>query len=298
MNLAANIFISTLLLQGCTNDFGFNYTIEEKTEIIGEIQIDSSFIYRQAVDILFVVDESCSMVEEQDDLQNTMPTIYNELVGPNFTDLDWRVGIKSADPNDGGIYSWVNYDDPNPTIGLMSLTSLLKDHQAEAGLDSAMTSIGFDSGFHREESDLLIVFISDEPDQSVTFPSPIYESTIQSVKSYPFIVTESSIIVTYTGESRCDNASIVSSGYPDVSEITVDLCDTQNWVKVLDFIKRHVPTLNERFELTKYPISESTIDVYADGVIWNDWTYNAEENVVYLTVTPEVDSLIQVAYLY
>lgn len=291
------IMLLALLLISCTQDVGMVANYTEEVSIYGDPVVQTGVIHNQAVDILFVVDESGSMSDDWETLANTMPDIYDILVGPDFTELDWRVGIRSTDPG-GDVYDWVDYDDPNAYLKLMALTALLENHGREQGLDSAIDTVVWDeTGFLREDADLLIVFISDEPDQSSISPSE-YDNLMSYVKAPPFEVTESSIIATYEHD-RCDFAQL-GTGYIDVSETLIDLCGS-NWDAVLDRPIEHLPTLNEVWLLEHEPLDLTRLKVFVseDGIDaqeYDHWEYDEDRNAVVLTTIPELGSFVTIVY--
>lgn len=299
-----------LFMSGCSNDHSLSYTKVNK--VVGEYAFDGGTVHKQAVDILFFIDESCSMVQEHQMLSDTLPTIYQDLVGPDFYELEWRVGISSTDPA-SGIYCgnsydtgsspencYVDYDDPDAYIKLLSLTSLLEGYDLETGLDAAISSVAWDSWFHRDDADLLIIYISDEDDQSSGHHT--YEKIMETRKEDPFIVTESSIVFLedYKRDSSCgpNDDSHYGRRYVEVSEIAVELCDTDNWGLVLDNIKTHLPTLNQKWELSE-EVAEpfDSLEVRLNGEIYDHWQYLESENTVYLTKIPDENDFISITYL-
>ncbi len=287
-------------LYGCSQDIGVHYTKE--TNIIGDLGFESGYAHDQAVDILFLVDESGSMYDDQARLSSYMPDIYDTLIGPDFTDLKWRVGITATDSS-AGIYASVDYDDESADIKLMTLTSFLEGHWEEAGLDAAVQSVAWDTSFHRKDADLLLVYISDEAEQS-TVDQSTYEQVMSSVKDYPFMVTESSIVFTgnqllYNDDCSMDSSINLGTGYINISETVIDLCETTSWESVLEVAKNHVPTLNEDWPLTQIPVYPyiDNIQVYLDEVETHDWIYIESSNMVQLTKTPEPDTYVSIVYL-
>lgn len=291
------IACSVIVLNSCAQDIGVIKNYTEEINIYGDPIIQTSLIYNQAVDILFIVDESGSMVDEQESLSLAIPGIYNILIGDKFTNLDWRVGIRSTDPT-GEIYGWVDFDDSDALLKLMSLTLLLENHSKEQGLDSAIEVAAWDvTGFKREQADFLIIFISDEPDQSSISVSD-YTNLMSFVKQSPFEVTESAIVATYE-EDRCNNA-IIGAGYIDVSETIVDLCDS-NWEAVLDRPLEHLPTLNQILPLEYFPLEIDRLKVFIsedgnEAKIYEKWVYDEVGNAVILTEIPKAGSVLTIVY--
>lgn len=301
-----------MLVWGCSSDYGVvtvekqevvqeiieQVTVVEEIEVVGDIVVEGGYIYNQTLDILFLIDESGSMNLDQEALWATMPLIYAELVGSSFTDLQWQAGIGAIDDSAGGIYGFVTWENPNAEWDLAALMVLLQQHPFEEGRDAAIYSMANDDDFHRPDADLLIVFISDEPDQSQTTIEQ-YEIMVSSYKEYPFIVTESSIVSTgiYEWDEEICTQNALGEGYLDISEVVVDICDTDQWVTVLDHAKEHVPTLNEKWPLDQVPLYPDEIIVQADGAVWSEWEYVIEENTIYLTSIPPIGTYITIAYL-
>ncbi len=281
-------------LFGC-NDLSIRQVNEEV--VYENLQLDGGFVYDQAVDILFVVDESGSMNDEQELLRLKMSEFYETLNSDQFTDLKWRVGIKSSDPDDGGIYGSVDWDSETPMFDLSALTLLLGNNSGEVGFSSAIDSMINDDFFHRPNADLLIVYISDEEEQSdMTLAE--YESTVALFKEQPFIVTESAITVTYLSDIRCNVTDQLGQRYIDVSEVSIDLCDTQGWINVLDNVSNHIPTLNKRWQLSETPILPEDIMVEVNGEENFDWTYDDYLNSVILDNIPPTGSYVSIAYYF
>jgi hypothetical protein len=304
--------LSMMLLVGCSQDMGLNYKVEEIVEevvveeiieeiveeTVGESVVEQGYIYNQALDILFIVDESGSMSYEQELIVNYLPDMYSVLTGPDFTDLDWRVMLRSADP-DIEPYGWVSWDDPNPNYSLHALFTFLGSTAwLEQGLDVAIQSTAFDTEFHRPEADLLIIFVSDEPDQSFISVST-YESLISTYKTYPFETTEAAIV--YSDSDIVDYPDCVveqtGTGYIDVSEQVVSFCNPAVWEDIMYEAKAHVPTLNEEWPLSEVPYDPSAIQVFADAEEWFDWRYDNQSNTVFLTDIPEAGTLITIVYV-
>tara|TARA_R110002074_G_scaffold341555_1_gene512073 strand:- start:688 stop:1656 length:969 start_codon:yes stop_codon:yes gene_type:complete len=310
--LKSCLVLFPLLLLSCTPDYGVQYSVEEVVieevieeiieeiieETVGESILDQGYIYNQAIDILFIVDESGSMANEHDVVRNYLPDMHSVLIGPDFSDLDWRVMLRSADPDDEH-YGWVSWDDANAEYKLNALFSTLDTRGAgESGLDTAIQSTAFDDDFHREEADLLIIFVSDEPDQS-GYSVSAYEGLIATYKIYPFQTTEAAIVYSEDDSTvypECSTGDI-GTGYIDVSEQVVSFCDPTAWGDILLEAKEHVPTLNEKWLLSDVPYNEDSIRVFSDTEEWFDWYYDSVENAIYLTVIPEVGTLISIIYV-
>ena len=56
--------------------------------------------------------------------------------------------------------------------------------------------------------------------------------------------------------------------------------------------------LPEEIKLEHVPVSDQHIEVFVDGAVWADWTFDATTNIVTFTVVPPEESLIEVVYNY
>lgn len=136
------------------------------------------------IDILLVVDNSCSMSEEQATLANDFGLLLATLTQNN---VDFHLGVTSTDldnPGPGNVGTLV----PNPTVLTSSTPNLsatfaghvtlgVNGSAVEQGLEAmrrALTpplSTGANAGFLREHSGLAVLILSDEADQSPSAPA-------------------------------------------------------------------------------------------------------------------------------
>lgn len=134
------------------------------------------------VDILFVIDNSCSMYEEQTALGHSFDDIINpiELAG-----LDFHVGVVSTDMDDprqsgklrqaGGL-RYLDNSTPDITTAFRSMAQMgTSSSYAEKGRAATFAAIeelgdGFNKGFYREDAHLAVVVLSDEDDYSGSDP--------------------------------------------------------------------------------------------------------------------------------
>lgn len=287
-----------LFLSACAQDIGIYKEITEEIVIEGDMVVQTYIAYDQALDIMFFIDKSCSMDDEEKQLGLTMPLIYNKLIGPEFNSLKWRIGVKSTDPTQGEVTKWVDWDDSNIQLKLSTLhiidNSWSLSH--ESGLDAAIFSMAWDTQFHREDAILLNVFISDEEDQS-NYSTADYNSLSYMARQYPFEVVDSIIVNTGTTEGCNDT---IGYRYMEIAETIIDICDYSKWDTVLNSAKDKVLKLNKLYELNQTPISTDTIEVYIDDQLMvedRDWTYRDDQNTVELFVVPEDGAPVVIAYL-
>lgn len=131
-----------------------------------------------AVDILFVVDNSASMAEEQQALVDGFHSFIGEIEGANS---DFHLGVistsqDSTDPNRGHLLGDPTYLTPETPGYVAEFQSRVLigvgGSDKEKGLDAAAMAvspellIGHNQGFLRADANLLVVVVSDEEDCS------------------------------------------------------------------------------------------------------------------------------------
>ena len=201
------------------------------------------------VDILWVIDDSCSMSEEQTALRDNYPVFMDFFLGSG---LDYHIGVTSADTNlsfgglDGTLVSadgvrWLDPSTPNPTdtFGRMAVLGTLGWN--EHGRDAAYEAIevksrpgGINEGFYRIDSRFHIIAISDEEDQSYQIGKPEFIQYLNTVKWDDEMVTFSSI-VTPTG--GCPTGITPGNNYRDVTLAVggeLESICTQDWAPAGD----------------------------------------------------------------
>ena len=78
--------------------------------------------------------------------------------------------------------------------------------------------------------------------------------------------------------------------------VVIDICTTDWSTGVSEASSSIQP--HERWLLTQTPL-DTTIVVFVDGVLFNDWMYNPMDNAVeFLTLPPPGGSLVEIGYTY
>lgn len=126
------------------------------------------------VDILFVVDDSRSMAEEQAALASGFTTFLDELAA---SETDWQIGVVSTSLPDAGdppLEGTSLVGDPPVLVPGMDAASSFaeraqmgisgSDH--EKGLQAAVDALNNSKGFVRVGANLVVIFVTDEDDCS------------------------------------------------------------------------------------------------------------------------------------
>ncbi len=131
-------------------------------------------------DVLFVVDNSCSMFEEQNALAENLPSFLPVLEGSS---LDYHIGVVSTDMSNTAQHagklqsvagqSWIDPSTNNPQNVFSQMVIMgtggdfeEKGRAAAYAMVELKPDVPVNDGFYREHGTLTFVFVSDEEDQS------------------------------------------------------------------------------------------------------------------------------------
>lgn len=286
-----------------------------------DVQVDRvTQVTIPAVDVLFVIDNSCSMEEEQRALRDNFGSFIQYFTGSG---LDYHVGVVSTDmdnrqergklilDNAGGDRYIDNTMSEADAIASFRERAMLGTNGSgtEAGLDASMTALtteryATNDGFYRDDASLSIIVISDEPDQSDTSVNE-YVNWIRGLK------TDDAFTILFSGivgpdHTTCNTAER-GAGYIEVTNqlggIIWPICDG-DYSPVLEELGLRAAGLKQEFFLSLVPV-EATITVSVAGTdgsttayeAGTDWTYSRTRNSVTFTeYTPLPLSVVQIEY--
>ena len=251
-------------------------------------------------DIMFVIDNSGSMNDDQTNLSSNISNFISAL---DSTGADYQIGVITTDSASfvGDVVTWSDADRVTELASQISMGTY--GHAYEKGLQYAeeATSSGGDatvsSGFIRSDSIFSIVFVSDEDDFSTGSISD-YVTHFESLKTDP----DQSMVHAIVGDdpSGCGTAS-AGTRYIDVADQTdglfFSICDT-DWGANLQALAIGATTNRITFPLSDDPIVD-TIEVFVEGVQeTSTWTYDHGINAIIFdaSLAPEGGQIIEVEY--
>ena len=236
------------------------------------------------IDILFVIDTSCSMNEEQEALDANMPSFMQFFLDSG---LDYHLGVVST-----------NMDARNPTAGLLTEASTgerfitpdtvnpfqvfselavlgTDTHSDEQGRRAAWTAIELfgettNAPFYRHDATLSVVVISDEDDQSGSEPIGEDEFVVWLDGLKDGDPTKTSLSAIIADTSRCASTSNnVGEEYIDAVVATGgvlwSIC-TDRWDLALEQLGMEAAGIRREFFLSQVPVP-GTLTV---AVTWPD----------------------------
>ena len=312
-------------MAGCTPDHEINRNMQYDT------------FYQEpsnAVDILWVVDDSISMEDEQEKMAARFSTFIAHI---EETNIDFHIGVVTTDMDpDNDARAELVGDPPYLTSADDNYELLFHDRvqvgtegsDKEQGLEAAYQAVtepyvsDANAGFLRSDAVLSLIFVSDEDDCSHRgglgaeptnhdcyastedlVPVKDYISDFKVVKDSTDKIMASSIV----GPKAADGCQETVPGhrYWDLAEglggMIADIC-ANDYEDIMSELGLSASGVRSSFQLTYSPIEES-LEVYIDeSLILNDpvdgWTYDDETGYVSFhgESVPPRDSVITIAY--
>ncbi|WP_223634822.1 choice-of-anchor D domain-containing protein [Corallococcus sp. EGB] len=257
------------------------------------------------VDVLFVVDNSGSMMEEQQSLGENFAAFLSAATAAK---VDYRIGVTTTglDPSPGG---WsecpggaqggengrlfpvdgsspriITPETPNAAAVFANNTNVGVCHWNEQGLDAAYRALSDpllynlddprtpqpndgNGGFLREDAKLTIIALSDEEDFS-SQPVSFYETYFLALKGNDPSKVSFNAVVGPEDLTTCTTASSSGTRYMELAHKlngVVDSICTPNWAASLEKLSESAFGPNRAFSLTEVPSDPGAIRVRVDG---------------------------------
>jgi hypothetical protein len=268
----------------------------EEIEVYPDVWVDS-FVQPSTTDgydILWVIDRSGSMNTHDANLLAGIETMMTALP----IDTGWRLGIISTDGN---------YSTNNTTFPLVPGDDVIDATDALNALGTGW-GIGGEEGFEavysyitlnpysttwmRHSAALLVVFVSDEEEQS-DWEVGEFATYLRTVRSLTFVT--SIVGLESTGNCGDQEGLRYLDLARDFSGVEIDICSS-DWSQGVEEASKEFKPI-DHIELTEVP-EEGSIVIFLDGVPTTsaDWQYDIATNTVYFIIVPGDGVLVEVAY--
>jgi len=265
-----------LSLAACGSDFGFGDEpdsppvpaerppqVVEQTDLITQVTTPET-------DILFVIDNSCSMGDNQADLAENFPVFMEFFEGSG---LDFQIGAISTDvenASQAGILKesdglrYITPDVPNAAEVFDGMARLGSGgSNVERGLQAAYTMLELNAnaeenrGFFRDDAAIHTVFISDEQDQTLD-PVITLEEWIRWYDGLKpeFEMRSASSIVCFPG---CSDI-VPGTRYLEVTDAIGGVAwniEDSDWAEVLERLGIQASGLKKEYFLSQTPVVDT-----------------------------------------
>ncbi len=276
----------------------------------------------QDVDVLWVIDTSCSMLDEQEALATNGPNFFEFFldadvpfhIGSTSTNVD-EADSQGLDGQLAGEPGYLTMDTPDLDTAFLERTLLGIDdhHQWEKGLHAAWKALEVlgstdNAGFLRDDANLAVIVVSDEPDYSETSSGQFqdwigWEEFVDWLDTFKGLdadqQTQLSAVVGISEDgfedpSGCNQnpdpehwgeGALRGDGYLEAARATggsyQSIC-TDNWATVLSRMGLTSAGLSDTFELDEQPVP-TTLEVQVNDRRETRWSYKPSINAVYFT---------------
>ena len=256
---------------------------EQTGGITGTVENEDLFEQpaKPMTDIVFVVDNSGSMTEEQANLANNFEYFIYKLQTSN---ADYRIGVITTDQSDfqGEVIT------PDTLNAVEKFTDQAVAGTGGSGTERALQMLyncvqpGGDcsktADFMRDDALFAGIIVSDEPDQSALTPEG-YVEYFWTLKDDPDLI-KIHAIAGHIPDVTCSTCASPGFGYDTAVDLTegtfLDVC-ADDWGASLSALAESSIQDLSLFKLSEDPV-EDTIKVYVDDARqYNGWWYTGHE---------------------
>lgn len=277
------------LLPGCTSDI----TLVDQTETRVVVDSIQRVSHSNELDILVVIDTSCSMYDNYDTIGVGMDTLRKNI---EDSYVNYQFGFITADP---GTLSYVGpFNEDSASLDVMLAPELLEFTSREEGFSSSYVFLNSSDGvsFTRSNSDFLLFLISDEDEQGSITPTVFSEWLHDEYEN----VDHDVVSIARKETSVCGSELDTGYNYIDLANLygkdALDICDSDwsGWLASTSVLTK--PPLDDFVVLSHAEPLVETIIVYVNHIETKWWTYSEDSNTVTIDdITDEV-MLIEVGY--
>lgn len=308
---------ATWIFMGCSDKVTFN--LPPATDSFGQ-----SVTYNNKVDILWIVDNSSSMLKHQQNLSAQVPELVSKL---NALKMDYHMAVVTTsmggiNPDGGRFIGTPKFLTASSANLVSSLKSRMIVGEAgsnnERGLESMAASLSNSylsnegRGFFRDDALLVVIALSDEDDKSaVSNPASYYTQFLDGIKS-PWVDGSRSWVFNFIGVIPTSTNCKTFNDYSESGLTFLDLVQTSGGVQesicstnlslAVANIRARIYQILTDFKLTKIPLIE-TISVTINGQTIprsnvNGWEYIESLNAIrfYGSAVPAADASIKVDF--
>lgn len=293
-SLKAAFLICGIVLLGCQNEFIVATTAVEEvmpTDVVVDSLVQPSETVQ--LDVLVVLDTSGSMSDNYEQVSRGVEILRGDIESITF---DYQIAFINTSLKEP--YFSGPYDIYSSAIDFLLAPWLLANDSVEHAFWSTYeftTTTTEGLSFFREDSDKLIIFISDEDEQSI-FTADTFHYWLQD--EYVAVQHDTvSIVKTETSDCESGWSASIGEKYVELSayygKMPTDICS--DWELALAD-STFLTGPRDYIELSQTPVEDS-ISVYVDHVITEEWYYLPNTNIVYLDFIPVEGSLVEVGYV-
>ncbi len=268
---------------------------------------------KPSIDILFVIDDSCSMQEDQNNLARNFQSF---IQWASQLQVQYHIGVATTDVNKKGCFHatgskpYVDNNTPNvKSVFANNVKVGIHGNPVEKGLQSSWLALsptalqGCNRGFYRKDASLSVVYVSDEVDQSKQ-PVSFYVNFLRSLKGIrnPDKIRASAIGPYSANSSKCRQGQCRYLAVAKMLRGIYEPITSTQWGRTLSQLGAITFGYRSQFFLSR-PADPSSIKVTVQGrsvpqSSSNGWTYDGMSNSVNFSKStiPGAGEVIKITY--
>ena len=289
----------------------YNVYVETDTAIVTQYVADTSEEFypiwvdsvvqpamSNGIDIIWVIDPSGSMTDDRPRILAGINAMMDALP----LNVAWRLSIIPADHHRASTTSEFPLLPGDGPTEAQQMYSAAVYGFFEKGFESVynyITQNPFSASWMRDDAALLVVFVSDEDDQSDMYPTALdFSLWYEGLRDGVYLATINHLD---PATSLCNLRTVdIGHRYMEAANYfngqIIDICSSDWSAGVQDAAAQVQPYTS--MQLSQEPVYDDQIFVFVDGAVWTHWLYDVTSNEVKFTVVPPEASLIEVAYYY
>jgi hypothetical protein len=268
----------------------------------------------EAIDVLWVIDNSGSMAQEKDRITAQIDTFigwFDKLA------LDYHMGVITTDVVNpifrGQLVGDPPFVTPRTPDAAGVLAAAIQFDGIEMGNESGLEAMewalseplrsGANAGFYRPDARLAVIFVTDEPEQS-GLPAAHYITFLDTLKSDPRDIFIASVVGDRDTGCRVScgptpQTADPGNAYLDVTEafrgFEASIC-TCELAPALERMGLEATEYARTYPLSHLPTDPAELGVWVDRTVAPEWTYDAIANSVVLGTAPPAGSTVLARY--
>lgn len=253
------------------------------------------------VDVLFVVDDSCSMADEQSALARNFGRFIQQA---SLRNVDFHIGITTTTVIGVGgnlVGPWLDAGTADLATSFASQVNVgIRGSGIEMGLEAIRGALlrdqrrlGANRGLFRGGSEHYFILVSDEDDASPA-------SVVSYASELRRRLTQVEVIVIGGGKEGCVSATNLAYPAPRYDQFvdelrgqSLSLCN--DWGQTLSAVGNQVFGLGTRFGLDRTPDEAYPIEVFLDGQLTSSG-YSIEGRTLVISTPPPPGTEIRIEY--
>jgi hypothetical protein len=257
----------------------------------GTLNFNGMEVEREKYDIVFVVDNSGSMHTHKDVIYNKVLSTFHKLDHV----ADWKAAFMTADFADARNGNYYGFDGSISSLSsnrqklvneaLINLWSLHGDAN-EKLYDSVLHALAAEKSFMRKDAKFILVYVTDEDDDSILSSEDFYHSFLQTYQRNPHFR-----LVAHTKGGVCNYSNNIN--YPEKLEELIKLTKGRHLNICSNFASNLVKSIAPSVKLDlkmALPVNHR-MKLFLNDMQWSDYTLTQDRRTLFIHRPERMDTV-------